>query len=182
MISFEEFMNLDNDKKWKLFIEICNKASGHNLKAGQRKKFLENLSIEDYNRHESYYREDFDFKNEYDKIVKLNEIFDIDKRKEKDNSIKVTDYKGKEFKGKWNQKFYNSQLVVDGTYRIYIDNECIHITEEEKERLIKECSNSKIDEDNKRTEIVLKEFEKMDDNVRQKLVEHLIYFYDIKIN
>ena len=85
MISYEEFLNLDERAKFDLFIEACNKACGYTLKAGQRKNFLRTLNMNDYNYFASL-REDFDFKAEYDKIVKLNEI--ATKKAEKENSVK----------------------------------------------------------------------------------------------
>lgn len=142
MISYEEFVNLNNDEKWNLFLETCNKASGCNLKAGQRKTFLRNLNIEDYNRSGSYLQ-GFDFKNEYDKIVKLNEIIENSENKSKEkeeNGIEITSYE-KVTASNWNKKFYNSK--VEGTYRVYLNNECCFITEETKEKLLTEMYKSK---------------------------------------
>lgn len=85
MISYEEFLNLEARAKFDYFIEICNKAYGASLKAGQRKNYLRTLSMEDYNYFASL-REDFDFKAEYDKIVKLEEI--STKKVQKENSVK----------------------------------------------------------------------------------------------
>ena len=47
-------------------------------------------------------------------------------------TITTTNYKGKKFNGKWNEKVYASQIDDRPELkRIYIDNERIHITEEE---------------------------------------------------
>lgn len=52
-------------------------------------------------------------------------------------TITTTNYKGKKFSGKWNEKVYASQIDDRPELkRIYIDNERIHITEEEYARLI----------------------------------------------
>ena len=83
MISYEDFLNLDERARFDLFIETCNKAYGSDLKAGKRKNFLRTLNMDDYNYFASL-REDFDFKVEYDKIIKLDEMV----AKKKENSTK----------------------------------------------------------------------------------------------
>lgn len=88
--------------------------------------------------------------------------------------IKVTNWKGKEFEGIWNEKFYSAQIEgnSEGLYRIYIDNEIVHITEEEKERLINETSSSKIEEANKRISLIKREFEKLDKEAQKAVAEY----------
>ncbi len=88
--------------------------------------------------------------------------------------IKVTNWKGKEVEGVWNEKFYSAQVEdnPEGLYRIYIDNERVHITEEEKERLINEASSSKIEEDNKRISLIKREFEKLDKEAQKAVAEY----------
>lgn len=88
--------------------------------------------------------------------------------------IKVTTWKGKEIEGVWNEKFYSAQVEGNSEelYRIYIDNERVHITEEEKERLINESSTSKIEEDNKRISLIKREFEKLDKEAQKAVAEY----------
>lgn len=51
--------------------------------------------------------------------------------------IKVVDYKGKEFSGVWNEKTYMSRISDKPELRrIYVNNEEIHITKEEYEKLL----------------------------------------------
>lgn len=88
--------------------------------------------------------------------------------------IKVKTWKGKEIEGIWNEKFYSAQIEgnSEGIYRIYIDNERVHITEEEKERLINESSTSKIEEANKRISLIKREFEKLDKEAQKAVAEY----------
>ena len=51
-------------------------------------------------------------------------------------NITVKNYQGKEFSGNWNEKVYSSK--IDGRsdlLRIYINNEAVHITEEEHTKI-----------------------------------------------
>lgn len=51
--------------------------------------------------------------------------------------ISVKNYKGTEFEGAWNEKTYSSK--IDGRpdlYRIYINNESVHIEKEELEKIV----------------------------------------------
>lgn len=82
MKSYEEFIKLERREKFDYFISIVNQACGKKLKAEQRKNYLKTLGIEDYDYWGSC-GENFDFKKEYDKIVKVNEI--AEKRIEKEN-------------------------------------------------------------------------------------------------
>lgn len=89
--------------------------------------------------------------------------------------IKVTNWKGKTISGDWNEKFYEPQVEgnSDGIHRIYIDNERVHITEEEKERLLQEAYNSKAEQDNMRIRIIKSEFSKLDSKSKELLIEYL---------
>lgn len=87
--------------------------------------------------------------------------------------VKITNWQGKEIKGKWNEKFYDSQLEDKTLVRIYIDNQRWHITKEEQERLIKEISQNKIDEDNYRIGIIIENFMQLDNEAREMLIDHL---------
>lgn len=89
--------------------------------------------------------------------------------------IKVKNWKGNEYEGEWNEKFYEAQVEGDktGIYRIYINNERIHITEEEKEKIIKEIAGNKIEEDNQRIRIIKEEFRKLDKKAKELLIEYL---------
>lgn len=47
-------------------------------------------------------------------------------------NITIKDYNGKEYSGKWNEKTYHSKIENrEDLYRIYIDNEIIHVTPDE---------------------------------------------------
>lgn len=89
--------------------------------------------------------------------------------------IKVTNWKGQEVQGIWNEKFYDPQVQgnANGIYRIYIDNERVHITEEEKERLISSTFENKVKEDNTRIEMIKKEYSKLDEKAKVALLEFL---------
>lgn len=50
-------------------------------------------------------------------------------------NLKVTNFKGNEFIGDWNEKIYESKNENKELVRIYINNEPIHITKEELERI-----------------------------------------------
>lgn len=50
-------------------------------------------------------------------------------------NLKVTNFKGNEFVGDWNEKIYESKNENKELVRIYINNEPIHITKEELERI-----------------------------------------------
>lgn len=56
-------------------------------------------------------------------------------------NITIKTVEGKECKGDWNYKFYNSK--IEGTYKIYLNNECCIITKETKENLLTEIYQSK---------------------------------------
>lgn len=90
-------------------------------------------------------------------------------------NVKVTNWKGNEYTGQWNEKFYNPEIegIPAGCWRIYIDNERIHISNEEKERLLKQVSSCKIEEDNNRIRIIKEEFEKLDEQAKKLLVSYL---------
>lgn len=65
-------------------------------------------------------------------------------------NIEVTDYTGVKYEGKWNEKTYKS-TVPDRPelYRIYVNEQLIHVTEEEYQRMIGgagECEKKKIRE------------------------------------
>ena len=52
-------------------------------------------------------------------------------------NISVRNYKGTEFEGAWNEKTYSSK--IDGRpdlYRIYVDNESVHIEKEELAKIV----------------------------------------------
>ena len=87
--------------------------------------------------------------------------------------ISVKNWQGKEVNGEWNEKFYDSQLDDKTLIRIYVDNKRWHITKEEQEKLIKESSSNKIDEDNYRIGIIIENFMKLDIKAREMLLEHL---------
>lgn len=53
--------------------------------------------------------------------------------------IKVTNWNGDEFQGKWNEKCYKSQIQDrPELVRIYIDNKRLHLTQEEYMRINEE--------------------------------------------
>ena len=45
-------------------------------------------------------------------------------------NIKITNWKGNEFSGLWNEKIYDSKLDDKELVRIFLNNEQIHITKE----------------------------------------------------
>jgi len=50
--------------------------------------------------------------------------------------ISVVNYKGTQYSGEWNGKSYSSKIEGrDELHRIYIDNDPVHITDEELKRL-----------------------------------------------
>lgn len=89
--------------------------------------------------------------------------------------IKVKNLKGQEIEGEWNEKFYAPQIEgnSEGIYRIYIDNNRVHINEKEKERIIKEQAEDKIKEDNRRISLILSEFKKLDEQAKKHLIAYL---------
>lgn len=59
--------------------------------------------------------------------------------------ITVTNFKGDQYSGKWNGKIYSSTIADrEDLFRIYLDNEKIHITKEEYER-VTNCDSEKAD-------------------------------------
>ena len=50
-------------------------------------------------------------------------------------TIKVTNWKGNEFEGSWNEKTYPSQIEDKNLIRIYVSDTRIHITAEELEKI-----------------------------------------------
>ena len=59
------------------------------------------------------------------------------------------DYKGNPFSGWWNEKTYSSK-EGEGLLRIYVDNEPLHITVEEKNRMIREVDKEEREKARKR--------------------------------
>lgn len=50
--------------------------------------------------------------------------------------ISVVNYKGTQYSGEWNGKSYSSKIEGrDELHRIYVDNDPVHITDEELKRL-----------------------------------------------
>lgn len=74
-------------------------------------------------------------------------------------NIEVTNFNGKKYKGSWNEKTYKSNVSNrPDLYRIYVDEQPIHITEEEYSRLVagdEETEKRKLNEkmDRRRKEI-----------------------------
>ena len=65
------------------------------------------------------------------------------------NNITVKNFKGNEFSGKWNGKTYKSKIEGrDDLLRIYVNDEGIHITKEECERLNIDVEKEKIEHRN----------------------------------
>ena len=92
--------------------------------------------------------------------------------------VTITTIRGNKYTGDWNTKFYDYKDA--GTYRIYLynvegeeDGLCYIVDENEKERVIKELSSNKIEEDNKRICIIKQEFDKLDREAKQLLLEYL---------
>lgn len=91
--------------------------------------------------------------------------------------IKIKTRKGNEYTGDWNEKFY--EYKEKNTYRIYLNNvegeedgTCYLVTEEEKERIITESTNNKIEEDNMRIARIKQEFEKLDNEAKKQLIKY----------
>ena len=89
--------------------------------------------------------------------------------------VEVTNWKGIRISGEWNEKFYEPQIEGDSTgiFRIYVNSERVHITKEEKEKLIEMVNSSKIEQDNARISIIKEEFSKLDDKAKKLLLEFL---------
>lgn len=52
-------------------------------------------------------------------------------------TIEVTNFKGTRYEGAWNEKTYKSNVSNQpDLYRIYVNDQPIHITEEEYKRLV----------------------------------------------
>ncbi len=88
--------------------------------------------------------------------------------------INIKNYKGMEFKGMWNEKFYASQADDKTLIRIYVNNQAVHITQEQKEELIKSISGDKIHQDNCRLGVIKSEFTKLDYDAQVALINYLI--------
>lgn len=57
-------------------------------------------------------------------------------------TIKVKNYRGNEYNGEWNEKIYSSKIQeYPELLRIYVNNNCIHITPEEYKRITNITSN-----------------------------------------
>lgn len=87
--------------------------------------------------------------------------------------VKINNYKGNEFEGDWNEKFYESNLDDKTLFRVYINNRPYHITKEEKERILEKISTNKIDMDNYRIGIIKEEFSKLDKKAKELLLQYL---------
>lgn len=89
--------------------------------------------------------------------------------------IEVTNWKRLKISGDWNEKFYEPQIEGDSTgiFRIYVNGERVHITKEEKEKLIESINYSKIEQDNVRIGIIKEEFSRLDDKAKKMLLEFL---------
>ena len=87
--------------------------------------------------------------------------------------IKIKNFKGNEYEGIWNEKFYDS-IISDRKelIRIYIDNKAIHITEEEKENLVNSIYQDKVEQDNARIKIIKENFEKLDLEAQKALIDY----------
>ena len=88
--------------------------------------------------------------------------------------VDLENYKGSKIQGDWNEKFYSSN--VEGRsdlHRIYVNGDVWHITEEAKEKLIAETSNSKAEENSKRITIIKENFSKLDDEAKKAILSYL---------
>lgn len=61
-------------------------------------------------------------------------------------NIEVTNFKGNKYEGSWNEKTYSSNIADHpDLYRIYVNDQAIHITEKEYNRLIAGNLSEKMD-------------------------------------
>lgn len=84
--------------------------------------------------------------------------------------ITITTLKGNTYTGDWNLKFYPHE---NNTFRVYLhnvpgksDNGYYVISNDEKERILSQLTNNKIEEDNIRINLIKREFEKLDDEAK----------------
>lgn len=68
-------------------------------------------------------------------------------------NIEVTNFKGNKYEGSWNEKTYSSNIAGHpDLYRIYVNDQAIHITEKEYNRLIAGNLSEKMDRRRKEIE------------------------------
>ncbi len=68
-------------------------------------------------------------------------------------NIEVTNFKGNKYEGSWNEKTYSSNIADHpDLYRIYVNDQAIHITEKEYNRLIAGNLSEKMDRRRKEIE------------------------------
>jgi len=89
ILSFERFMKLDSSEKKEYFQKMVENAYGDKLKAGQTQDYLRKIGIEKYDYWASF-RDGFDFKKEYKKIIKLDKIAqERIKKQKKENEERI---------------------------------------------------------------------------------------------
>ena len=82
-------MKLEPDEKKEYFHKMVENAYGNELRAGQAQNYLNKIGIERYNYWESF-RDGFDFKKEYKKIIKLDKIAqERIKKQKKENEERI---------------------------------------------------------------------------------------------
>lgn len=68
-------------------------------------------------------------------------------------NIEVTNFKGNKYEGSWNEKTYSSNIADrPDLYRIYVNDQAIHITEKEYNRLFANNLSEKMDRRRKEIE------------------------------
>ena len=56
-------------------------------------------------------------------------------------NIEVTNFKGNKYEGSWNEKTYSSNIADHpDLYRIYVNDQAIHITEKEYNEYVKKAN------------------------------------------
>lgn len=89
-------------------------------------------------------------------------------------TISITNWKGNKYEGEWNEKFYSSKIEGHNElFRIYINNESYHITSEERERIENSLNKTKVEKDNASIALIKNEFEKLDKEAKEKLLNYL---------
>lgn len=97
--------------------------------------------------------------------------------------VKVNSWKNSESEGEWNGKFYAPEVNCDSTgiYRIYINGERIHITEEERTNLENQVNRTKQEKDKEAIRIIKNEFSTLDEDTKINVLSTLLEDTNINV-
>lgn len=90
--------------------------------------------------------------------------------------IKGTDINNVEFSGDWNEKLYTSKKEKE-YYRIYVDNQEYHITENEREKIMGQIQDQKYQRMNAKIFNITEEIGKLNEEERMIMIDKIMFSF-----